>query len=568
MTASIPASAIVNVNPGVIGAGGTALSLNGLFLTGSTRVPVGTVMSFPSQLSVAAFFGSSAQEASIARVYFAGFDNSNVKPGAVLFSQYPLADVSGYLRGASLAALTLTQLQALAGVLIVTIDGVVKTSSAISLAGATSFSNASQIINAALGQAGPTAATLTGAIAGTTLTVSAVATGNIEVGQVLSGNGVTAATYITALGTGTGGTGTYTVSVSQTASSTAITAKTPPVTYDSVSSAFVVTSPTAGLTSTISFGSGSIATSIGLTAVAGAVTSQGAVAATPTDAMDAIVAQTQNFAGFTTSFEPDTADKLEFATWNSGKNNRYIYAAWDTDITATQTPDTGAAGALIIGAGNSGTSLIYEPTDLNHAAFLLGSIASIDFTETNGRVTLAFRAQAGITPGVTSQQIAANLIANGYNFYGAYATATQAFNFFQTGSITGPFLWIDSYVNQIKLNADLQQSLLSLLTQVKSVPYNDQGYTLIREACTDPINAALNFGTIRSNVPLSALQAAEVNAAAGLRIDDTLSTRGWYLQIQPASAEVRAARGSPPMTLWYVDGQSVQAIALASIEIQ
>ncbi|NTA27406.1 structural cement protein Gp24 [Allorhizobium ampelinum] len=54
------------------------------------------------------------------------------------------------------------------------------------------------------------------------LTVTAVGSGTLGVGSVLSGSGVTS-TYITALGTGTGGTGTYYVDVSQTASSTTIT---------------------------------------------------------------------------------------------------------------------------------------------------------------------------------------------------------------------------------------------------------------------------------------------------------------------------------------------------------
>lgn len=66
-------------------------------------------------------------------------------------------------------------------------------------------------------------AVVTGSISGTTLTVSAVTNGTLDVGQTISGTGVTAGTTITALGTGTGGTGTYTVSVSQTVSSTTIT---------------------------------------------------------------------------------------------------------------------------------------------------------------------------------------------------------------------------------------------------------------------------------------------------------------------------------------------------------
>jgi len=67
-----------------------------------------------------------------------------------------------------------------------------------------------------------TSANFTGSISGTTLTVSAVASGALFVGQRISGTGVTSGTQITALGTGTGGTGTYTVSASQTASSTSM----------------------------------------------------------------------------------------------------------------------------------------------------------------------------------------------------------------------------------------------------------------------------------------------------------------------------------------------------------
>ena len=65
-------------------------------------------------------------------------------------------------------------------------------------------------------------AIVTGSISGTTLTVSAVTSGTLYVGQTIQGTGVTALTIITALGTGTGGAGTYTISTSQTVSSTTL----------------------------------------------------------------------------------------------------------------------------------------------------------------------------------------------------------------------------------------------------------------------------------------------------------------------------------------------------------
>lgn len=72
--------------------------------------------------------------------------------------------------------------------------------------------------------------TFVGSISGTTLTVSSVVSGTLDTGQLITGPGVSAsppgsaATYITALGTGTGGAGTYTVSVSQTVASSTMSA--------------------------------------------------------------------------------------------------------------------------------------------------------------------------------------------------------------------------------------------------------------------------------------------------------------------------------------------------------
>ncbi len=72
-------------------------------------------------------------------------------------------------------------------------------------------------------EGGAVSASVTGAIAGTTLTVSAVSSGALSVGQVISGSGLTSGTRIVAFLTGTGGTGTYTVDKSQTFASGSIT---------------------------------------------------------------------------------------------------------------------------------------------------------------------------------------------------------------------------------------------------------------------------------------------------------------------------------------------------------
>ena len=76
--------------------------------------------------------------------------------------------------------------------------------------------NNSQTIASELMNSATVGAVVTGSMATTTLTVTAVTSGTLYVGQTVRGAGVTTNTIITALGTGTGGTGTYTINNSQT----------------------------------------------------------------------------------------------------------------------------------------------------------------------------------------------------------------------------------------------------------------------------------------------------------------------------------------------------------------
>jgi hypothetical protein len=79
-----------------------------------------------------------------------------------------------------------------------------------------------------IGPTGQIGASFVGSISGTTLTVTAINSGAIALGQFISGTGITSGTQITGFGTGAGGNvneiGTYTVNISQTAASTTISA--------------------------------------------------------------------------------------------------------------------------------------------------------------------------------------------------------------------------------------------------------------------------------------------------------------------------------------------------------
>lgn len=76
-----------------------------------------------------------------------------------------------------------------------------------------------QIISILIGSANDDAASFTATISGTTLNVTAVASGTLAVGQAVVGANVMAGQVIASFGSGSGGTGTYNLSGSQTVSS-------------------------------------------------------------------------------------------------------------------------------------------------------------------------------------------------------------------------------------------------------------------------------------------------------------------------------------------------------------
>jgi Protein of unknown function (DUF3383) len=599
---AIPASQIVSIVPSVLNAGGTGLDLNGLLVMTDNHIPIGQVYSFPNLTAVQSFFGPTSYLAMLAATYFLADINATKRPGALLMTCYYNSQwLPAWLMSAQLPTLTLAQLQAITpnSTFRVTMDGVVHTTLPLSFATATSFSMAAQIIGASLAYyKGPIVSpTVTATGSGTTMTVSALTGANlIQPGDVLNGSWPGGSYVVQQLSGTPGKVGTYQISKAHTqATPVTIALVRNPCTWDAAVARFKIatvpanlevpanTVPTIGYATPVA---GNAATVLGLTQTAGALlqaTGNSAAAAggpfpisTAAAFMDGVVRTTMNWASFATAFDPDVAgsnvQKQAFAAWCNKQQNNYLYVAFDVDPAPTQSANAPASLARILDTSlTSGTAPISSPTlatGRNLAMFTMGVIAAIDFNRYNGRKTLAFRAQTGITPDISNGGVAANLEANKYNYYGIWTTANSLFQFLYPGCVSGPYKWIDSYVNQIWMNNGFQLALMELLTSTGSIPYNQAGYTLIKAACQDVINAALFFGAIRAGVTLSQAQIAEVNNMAGVPIDGILQTQGYYLQVLDASPQVRAARGTPPATFWYMDGGSVQRIALASVMVQ
>lgn len=516
---SIPISTVVNVTPGVIGVGGNALQMSGLVLTQNLLMPTGTVLSFANAAAVSNFFGPSSAEYAYASLYFAGFTLGTQTPGAILFAPYNASARAGWLQSGSMANVTLAQLQAIApGTLTITFAGTGLTSSSINLSSATSFSDAATIIQAAF--------------------------------------------------------------------------TTPPfaVTWDAVQSAFIFTSTSTGATETIIYPTDTIATALHLTQATGGTLSQGAAADTPSSAMNNAVAASENWATFSYITEPDLATKELFAAWVGTQNGYYQGVMWDSDTQASVSGATEPFGVVaktaayngVICIGGDPAAATAQGTTLSaiaqsNAAFYQGLVASINFNVANGSVDPAGKTSlsAGCLIGCQNLTTYENLLANGYNCYGAFAGRNQNYAFFSNGNVPGEFVQAQQYLNQIWFNAAMQQSLAALYTSVNFIPEDTSGVGLIKSALVGapssnssntsgtpggPINTALLNGTIQVGIPLTAAQAAEVNAAAGVNCAGQLTNVGYYLKVSFAGTVAN-------VQLWYTGGQSVQTIQLSSVDV-
>lgn len=623
---SIPASQIVQVNPRLLTPGGTDLEFNGLLLSESSLIPSSQlVLPFPDPESVGDYFGLESEEYAAATVYFQGYNNSFKKPRALYIASRIATATNAWLRGGpwngTLAALKNAGL----GGLTLTINGEEVAAQNLSFATATSLSDVAQIIQTGLNSgAVPGTPERPAVLTGGEITFSSLSavtdggfaievngveqkvdgldlsaiTSAAELATALSGkipgvevsagtNGIVLTTtetgassaigYATAPATGTDVSALLALTSASGASSVNGADAVPPsgvsgitVAYSSLTKAWTITSPTSGSESTITYAHApetgvDFASLLNLTEQAGAVLSQGLDAMSHAANMEAILDLTENFVCFTTIKQPSEADALALAQWASGKGVAYLYIYWDNDIKLLQPNNTATIAAALTAANVGATCGVWN--SLAYAAMIMGTAASIDFDRRNGTITFAFKSQDGLAANVVKGVDATNLKAQNMNFMGDYATRNDQFIFMYPGSMFGTWTWIDTYLNAIWLNNALQVACMAGFEQTPRVPYNEDGYALIRAWMQDPVNRALYSGVIDTGVTLSESQKAELIREAGRDISSELFTDGCVIQVNDPAPAVRQKRESPEVSCYYTYGGSVHQLTIASTAV-
>jgi hypothetical protein len=238
---------------------------------------------------------------------------------------------------------------------------------------------------------------------------------------------------------------------------------------------------------------------------------------------------------------------------------------WTKDAQLLVQGSTGSIADLIDDAEYGATTLVYDNVQI--ATFLLGAIASVNWERYQGTINYAFKHVDGVAASVTNQTDADLLLAKGVSFMGNFATRNDDFTFFYDAQMFGDYGYVDAFVNTVWFKNVMQVSVLNGLTQAGRVPYNERGYALIRAWLQDPINRAVNNGTIDAGVTMSESQKAQVMNETGKDLSGELFTNGYAVLIEDAGAAVRVGRQSPNISVYYTYGGSINHIEVASTAI-
>lgn len=334
-----------------------------------------------------------------------------------------------------------------------------------------------------------------------------------------------------------------------------------------VANRFIIRSATDGNPSQVSFATaGALATGLMLTAATAATVSPGSDVVTPTDTMNGIINTNQNWILFNSLVELTDDEKTELCAWASSSKNRYGYVVHDTTAAGAVANNANCFVQKVVVANGYENifpvygSYLYSVTALAYAA-------SVNFSRTNGRISFKFRGFSGLAPNVSDLATAQALKSNGYNFYGSYSLNKTMAQYASDGAISGKFVWLDSFIDQVWINANLVSAYANLFTNNQSYPFNANGYGAVQAATIDVAGQALTFGAIQRGIVLDNAQIRIVNNTVGKDISATLYSQGWFLYIPTQTGAARLERDLKGAIFYWVDGQLIQSISMSSTAI-
>jgi hypothetical protein len=255
-------------------------------------------------------------------------------------------------------------------------------------------------------------------------------------------------------------------------------------------------------------------------------------------ALEAITAcRTKNAEWYAcTICEAVKADILSVAAYieTATPSSAYFYTTSDADVKA------GTAGNVMetLQGLNYRRTIGQYSTTADAIAAIMGYAMGANTGTANSAYTLAYKQEVGVlTENLTSDEVETIKDYNG----NVYISRGSNSNVFEQGVMADgtPF---DEVINLDVLANDIQIGIMDLLVSVPKVPQTEEGISLIYNALTGPLVAALNRGFLAPGV-------WNGPAILNLQTGDNLSV-GFLIQSETIASQPQAdrdARKSPPV---------------------
>lgn len=317
------------------------------------------------------------------------------------------------------------------------------------------------------------------------------------------------------------------------------------VTWDSVYKQFVFKSGSTGSGSSVAALTAAatgadISVMLKGTAATMEETAQGADVETALEAVTALdQLKTQWYGLMFATPDAVDADCLAVAGYIEASSNPHIFRWTTSEAAALTTNDTTSIGYQLKQLGYERTGVDYSSSSPYASASFFGRAFTVDFTQNNSTIILAFKQEPGITAESLTASQADALDANNYTYFAQFNNNTAIIvggkqaNGFYFDEVWG----VDWLANRIQTDA-----YNALYTSPTKIPQTDAGQHLLKTVIESSCGAGVNNGLLGTNLVWNGPAFGQINTG------DVLP-KGFYVYQPPISSQSaadRAARKSVP----------------------
>ena len=183
--------------------------------------------------------------------------------------------------------------------------------------------------------------------------------------------------------------------------------------------------------------------------------------------------------------------------------------------------------------------------------------------------TWAFKSATGIEP-IVNDEFSANALEKiRCSYYGSFSARNSRFQFMYDGALCSTYYgYIDTLYGAIYIRSMIQRSCMDGLTQVNRAPFNSMGEAFIRAWMQDPINKAINNGSMDRGITLNASQRQQIlTETQSETAASDIELNGYWARIDLSDASQRSQRHATTVALYWAYAGSVHRMDIEAVTV-